>query len=42
MTNRFTMAGEVWLALLLMGHPIDLTEAVILESLGQAVRAAAK
>jgi putative membrane protein len=38
---RFTMAGEVWLAFYFMGHPISLVEAVILESLGQAVRAVA-
>ncbi len=34
-------AGEVWLALLFLGHPIDLRTAVLLESLGQAVRAGA-
>ncbi len=38
---RATMAGEVWLALYFMGHPVSLVEAVILESLGQAVRGAA-
>jgi len=32
--------GEVWLALSFLGHPVSLTDAVILESLSQAVRAA--
>jgi putative membrane protein len=34
-------AGEVWLALYLMGHPVGVKEALVLESLGQAVRSAA-
>jgi len=34
-------AGEVWLALLFLGHPVDLASAFVLESLGVAVRAAA-
>jgi putative membrane protein len=34
-------AGEVWLALYFLGHPVDLWAALLLESLGQAVRAAA-
>lgn len=34
-------AGEVWLALRFIGHPVDLLTAVLLESLGQAVRVAA-
>jgi putative membrane protein len=34
-------AGEVWLALHFLGHPVDLSTALLLESLGQAVRAAA-
>jgi putative membrane protein len=34
-------AGEVWLALHLMGHPVGMKEALVLESLGQAVRSAA-
>lgn len=38
---RFARAGEVWLALALMGHPVSVTEAIVLESLGQAIRAAA-
>ncbi len=33
--------GEVWLALYFMGHPVSLMEALLLESLGQAIRAAA-
>lgn len=33
-------AGEVWLALYFLGHPVDLLQAVLLESLGQAVRTA--
>lgn len=33
--------GEVWLALHYLGHPVSLTEALLLESLGQAVRSAA-
>jgi putative membrane protein len=39
--HRFLFVAEVWLALVLLGHPVGLVEAVILESLGQAVRAAA-
>ena len=33
--------GEVWLALAFLGHPVTLVEALILESLGQAVRSSA-
>jgi putative membrane protein len=33
--------GEVWLALFFLGHPVSLPAAVMLESLGQAVRAGA-
>jgi len=33
--------GEVWLALSFLGHPVSLSSAVMLESLGQAVRAGA-
>jgi len=32
-------SGEIWIALYFMGHPIDFREALILESLVQAVRA---
>jgi putative membrane protein len=31
-------SAEVWLAFWLLGHPVDLVEAVILESLGQIMR----
>ena len=41
MVSRLAMAGEVWLALLLLDHPVTIGEAIILESLGQAIRAAA-
>ena len=34
----FVGAGEVWLAMALLGHPVPLHTAVLLESLGQAVR----
>lgn len=34
-------AGEVWLALRLLGHPVGWGGAIILESLGQAVRSSA-
>jgi len=34
-------AGEVWLALHFLGHPVDFSTALLLESLGQAMRAAA-
>jgi putative membrane protein len=33
--------GEVWLALKLIGHPVDWVDALLLESLGQAIRGAA-
>jgi putative membrane protein len=36
-----TGTGEVWLALAFLGHPVDLATALLLESLGQAIRAAA-
>ncbi|MDR6444261.1 putative membrane protein [Paraburkholderia terricola] len=32
---------EVWLALRLLGHPVDWVDALLLESLGQAIRGAA-
>lgn len=38
---RIALAGELWLALRLMGHPVGFADAVVLESLGQAARAAA-
>jgi len=34
-------AVEVWLALLMLGHPVGLADAVLIESLGQALRSAA-
>jgi putative membrane protein len=34
-------AGEVWLALYFLGHPVEFSTAFVLESLGAAVRAAA-
>lgn len=34
-------AGEVWLAMHALGHPVGWTEALLLESLGQALRGAA-
>jgi len=36
----FLGIGEVWLIMYFLGHPISLTEALLLESLGQAIRAA--
>lgn len=36
----FLGAGEVWLALWFLGHPVNLYEAIILESLGQAIKGA--
>lgn len=37
----FIGAGEVWIALYFLGYPVGLLEALLLESLGQAVRASA-
>ena len=34
-------AGEVWLALYFLGHPVTLAEALMLESLGNAIRSTA-
>lgn len=34
-------SGEVWLTLYLLGHPVTLTDALILESLGQTIRTTA-
>lgn len=33
--------GETWLALRFLGHPVDLTTALVIESFGEAVRTAA-
>lgn len=38
---RLISAGEVWLAMSWLKHPVSIWEALILESLGQAVRSAA-
>lgn len=38
---RIAMAGEIWLALALMGHPVSFVEAVIIDSLGHSIRSAA-
>jgi putative membrane protein len=37
----FLGSGEVWLAMYLLGHPVTVLEALVLESLGSAVRASA-
>ena len=39
MLSWITGSGEIWIALHFMGHPVDFREALILESLAQAVRA---
>lgn len=41
MAFRVATVGEIWLALWLMGYPVSVAEALILDSLGQAVRSAA-
>jgi putative membrane protein len=41
MTAWVIGAFEAWVALAVMGHPIDMVDAFILESLGQAARSAA-
>jgi len=38
---RLTAAGETWLAFQFLGYPISWVDAVILESIGQAIRSAA-
>lgn len=38
---RLTAAAETWLSLYFLGHPVTIGEAIILESMGQAVRSAA-
>ncbi|MCI0400206.1 MAG: lysylphosphatidylglycerol synthase domain-containing protein [Gammaproteobacteria bacterium] len=35
----FAGTGEIWLAMYFLGHPVSLLEALMLESLGQAIRA---
>ncbi len=37
----FLGIGEIWVALRLLGHPVDLSTALLFESLGQAVRTGA-
>ena len=41
MVGRVVMVGEVWVALYLLGHPVSIVEAIMLDSLGQAVRGVA-
>ncbi|MEO0407165.1 MAG: lysylphosphatidylglycerol synthase domain-containing protein [Cyanobacteria bacterium P01_A01_bin.135] len=41
MAFRLTAAAETWLVLWLLGAPVGIAEALILESLGQAIRSAA-
>jgi len=38
---RTALAGEVYIAMHLLGHPVTILEAVVLESIGQSARAAA-
>ncbi|MGB3493938.1 MAG: flippase-like domain-containing protein [Elainellaceae cyanobacterium] len=38
---RLTAAAETWLSLYFLGHPVTVGEAIILESMGQAIRSAA-
>lgn len=38
LTGWLVGTGEVWLAMYFLGHPIDLLNALYLESLGQAIR----
>ena len=38
--SRIVVAGEVWLILVFMGHPVTVVEALVLETLTQTVRAA--
>jgi putative membrane protein len=40
-TSWLLGAGEIWLALRFFGHPVDLVTALVIESLGEAVRTAA-
>lgn len=41
LSSWFLAALEVWIALALMGHPVSYAEALVIESLAQAVRGAA-
>lgn len=38
---RLTAAAETWLSLKFLGHPVTLADAIVLESMGQAIRSAA-
>ncbi len=38
--SRIIVAGEVWLVMLFVGHPISVLEALVLETLTQTIRAA--
>ncbi len=41
LASRLLMAGEIWLTLYILGHPISLAEAILIECLAQTVRSAA-
>ncbi|MGB0683863.1 MAG: lysylphosphatidylglycerol synthase domain-containing protein [Magnetovibrionaceae bacterium] len=41
LANRLLMAAEIWLALWLIGYPVTLAEALLLDSLNQTARSAA-
>jgi putative membrane protein len=41
LANRLFLSAEVWLALTVMGYPVNLTEALLLETLNQMARSAA-
>lgn len=41
LASRLVMAGEVWLVLLLLGHPVTVPEALMIECLAQTLRSAA-
>lgn len=41
LAGRALLAGELWLALKFLGHPISLVEALMIESLSQAIRGGA-
>ncbi len=39
-TSRILFAGEIWIVFYFVGYPISMLDAILLESLGQTVRAA--
>jgi len=41
LASRLVMAGEVWLVLMFLGHPVTVLEALMIECLAQTVRSAA-